>query len=143
MKRAVLFLLGCYFLFPMTTNTHGSEVKPAQSFSSSHSYEVENLEAVMHQEGLFHVSGVIRNKDAYPTTGYVVIYFTNDSDDVIAAEETIVNGKRAIDPGNTGRFELSKRIEEYKQIKKTFIEYVVQKKIITPQKPLITIGTKR
>jgi hypothetical protein len=143
MKKAVFFLLSWVLLFSMTTNPDGSEVKPAQSFYSSPSYEVENLEAVMHQEGLFYVSGVIRNTDAYPTTGYVVIYFTNDGDEVIAAGETTVNNKIAIDPGNTGHFELSKRIEKYKQIKRTFIEYVVQKKIITPKKPLITIGTKR
>lgn len=127
----------------MTTSLYGSEVKPAQSFYSSPSYEVENLEAVMHEAGLFYVSGVIRNTDAYPTTGYVVIYFTNDSDEVIASDETIVNHKRAIDPGNTGRFELTKKIEKYNQINKTYIEYVVQKKIITPKKPLISIGAKR
>lgn len=127
----------------MTTSPYGSEVKPAQSFYSSPSYEVENLEAVKHEAGLFYVSGVIRNTDAYPTTGYVVIYFTNDSDEVIASDETFVNDKRAIDPGNTGYFELSKKIEKYKQIKRTFIEYVVQEKIITPKKPLITIGVKR
>jgi len=143
MRRAVFPLICWALLFFMTTSSYGSEVKPAQSFSSSPSYEVENLEAVMHQAGLFSVSGVIRNTDAYPTTGYVVIYFTNDSDDVIAAGETTVNNKRAIDPGNTGHFELSKKIEKYDQIKKTFIEYVVQKKIITPKKPLITIGAKR
>jgi hypothetical protein len=143
MKITVFFLICWVLLFSMTTYSYGSEVKPAQSIYTSPRYEVENLEAVMQQEGLFYVSGVIRNTDAYPTTGYVVIYFTNDSDEVIAAGETTVNNKIAIDPGNTGYFELSKQIEKYKQIKKTFIEYVVQKKIVTPKKPLISIGTNR
>jgi hypothetical protein len=137
---SIIFLV--LLLFP-TTTPYGSEVKQTQGFFPSPSYEVENLEAVLHQAGLFTVNGEIRNTDMHSTVGYVIIYFANDKDEVIASAEAIVNDKKAIEPGNTGRFELSQKIERYKQIKKTFIEYVVQDKIVTQKKPLITIGSKR
>jgi hypothetical protein len=143
MKKIVFVMVFLAFFFSMITAPNGSEVKPAQSFNNSPSYEVENLEAVLHSAGFFMVSGEIRNTDIHPTKGYVIIYFANDNDEVIEVAEAVVNEKKAIDPGSTGTFELSKNIEEYKQIKKTFIEYVVKEKILTPKKPLISIGAKR
>ncbi|RJP76241.1 MAG: hypothetical protein C4522_18670 [Desulfobacteraceae bacterium] len=143
MKYTVFSIFFLVLLFFSAAAPHGAQVKPAQNFYPSPSYEVENLEAVLHQAGLFSVSGEIRNTDAHPTIGYVVIYFSNDKDEVIAEAETIVNDKKAIEPGNTGHFKFSQKIDEYKRITKTFIEYVVQEKIVSPKKPLIIIGTKR
>lgn len=143
MKYAVLPIVACFLLLSAITAVQGEQVKPSQSFAPNLQYEVENLEAILHQSGNFTVSGEIRNTDTYPAIGYVVIYFSNDRDEVIAVAETIVNDKKAIEPGNAGRFELSKKVEEYKKVTKTFIEYVVQEKIVMPKKPVITIGAKK
>ena len=143
MKYAVLPIVACFLLLSAITAVQGEQVKPSDSFAPSLQYEVENLEAILHKSGHFTVSGEIRNTDAYPTLGYVIVYFANDRDEVIAVAETIVNDKKAIDPGSAGHFELSKKVEEYKKITKTFIEYVVQEKIVMPKKPTITIGSKK
>lgn len=141
-KESVLILLAALFFF-VESGECKTQILPQPGVVSGPKYQVEDLDAMMHDEGVFVVSGKIRNLETSPTRGYVIVYFVDDGNGVVASAEAEVNESTAIEPGQTGFFELSQTIGSHQQVQKTYIEYIERERVLKPLKPLIAMPRKQ
>ncbi len=143
MNKKAIFMLIAVLLLGIDSGECKTQILPQPGVVSGPKYQVEELDAMMQDEGVFVVSGKIRNKEANPTRGYVIVYFVDDSDGVVSSAEAEVNESTPIEPGQTGDFELSQTIRNHQQVQKTYIEYIERERVLKPIKPLIAMPRKQ
>ncbi|MFZ5572716.1 MAG: hypothetical protein ACOZF0_20145 [Thermodesulfobacteriota bacterium] len=142
MKKKSAFLLVAILMVTVGYGECKTKILPEPRVVSGPKYRVEELDAMMHEQGIFVVSGKIRNMEANATRGYVIVYFADEGDRVVDSSEAEVNESMPIEPGQTGFFELSKTIASHELVQKTFIEYVERERVLKPIKPLIGVNRK-
>ncbi len=143
MKKFVVFVLVAILMVVAEFGECKTKILPEPGVVSGPKYRVEDLEAMMHGQGIFMVSGKIRNMEANPTKGYVIIYFADEGDHVVDSSEAEVNESMPIEPGQTGFFEVSKTIGSHQLVQKTYIEYVERERVLKPIKALVVKSRKQ